>query len=57
MIIINGKQITAIHAGGKAVQMVYKGARLVWQAVTSCCGAGWWRNDHVWKNDDCWKND
>lgn len=57
MIIINGKQVTAIHAGGKAVQMVYKGARLVWQAVTSCFGAGWWRNDHVWKNDDCWKND
>jgi len=38
------------------VQEIYKGARLVWTAVRSCFGAGYWLNDKPWLNDEAWKN-
>ena len=56
MIIKNGKELTALYKGSKVISYVYKGSKLVWQAITSCFGAGYWRNDYPWKNEDCWKN-
>jgi len=35
---------------------VYKGARLVWMAIRSCFGAGFWLNDRPWLNNEGWKN-
>lgn len=32
MIYKNGRKITSIHIGGKAVTAVYKGSRCVWRA-------------------------
>lgn len=29
--------------------------RIVWQAIRSCFGAGYWLNDKPWLNDDGWK--
>lgn len=40
----------------QAVQEIYKGARLVWTAIRSCFGAGFWINDKPWLNDEAWKN-
>lgn len=46
-----------IHVGRwQIVQEIYKGARLVWTAVRSCFGAGYWINDKPWLNDEAWKN-
>lgn len=56
MIIKNGKELSALYRGTKVISYVYQGSRLVWQAITSCFGAGYWRNDYPWKNEDCWKN-
>lgn len=56
MIYRNGKEVTLIYYGKKAVSAVYAGARLVWQAVRSCFGGGGWNNDKPWDNDDGWKN-
>ena len=56
MIFRDNKELQALYKGNKAILYVYKGARLVWQAISSCFGAGFWRNDYPWKNDDCWKN-
>ena len=56
MIYRNGKEVTLIYYGEKAVSAVYAGARLVWQAVRSCFGGGGWNNDKPWDNDDGWKN-
>lgn len=50
------KEISAITAFGHAVTAVYAGARLVWQAVRSCFGAGWWNNEKPWDNTEGWKN-
>jgi hypothetical protein len=38
------------------VQEIYNGARLVWTAIRSCFGAGYWINDKPWLNDEPWKN-
>lgn len=46
-----------LHLGRwQIVQEIYKGARLVWTAVRSCFGAGFWINDKPWLNDEAWKN-
>lgn len=56
MIYKNGKQISGIYIAGKIVTAVYKGSVLVWEAVRSCFGKGFWVNEKPWKNDNSWKN-
>ena len=57
MIHIAGKEVSAIYFGQKAIQAVYKGAVLVWQAIRSCFGSGWWDNEKPWIDEDAWDND
>lgn len=40
----------AVKEEGKTV------GKLVWQAISSCFGAGYWINQYGWKNTDGWKN-
>ncbi len=35
---------------------IYKGAQLVWTAIRSCFGAGFWVNEKPWLNSEAWKN-
>lgn len=56
MIHKENKEISAIYYAGKAISVVYKGSRLVWEAIKSCFGKGYWINDKPWKNKDSWKN-
>lgn len=56
MIYKSNKEIVLIYAGKKAISAVYKGARLVWQAIRSCFGAGYWVNEKPWINEEGWKN-
>ena len=57
MIRIAGKEVSALYIGQKAIQAVYKGAVLVWQAIRSCFGSGWWDNEKPWIDEDAWDND
>ena len=50
------KDIVSIIAFGRPVTAIYAGAKLVWQAVRSCFGAGWWNNEKPWDNTEGWKN-
>lgn len=50
------KELTGITFGERVITAVYYGARLVWQAVRSCFGAGFWVNEKPWLNDEGWKN-
>ena len=54
MIRIAGKEVSALYIGQKAIQAVYKGAVLVWQAIRSCFGRGYWDDDEPWDDDDAW---
>lgn len=40
----------------KTIIYVYKGSNLVWQAIKSCFGLGYWINNAPWINTDGWKN-
>lgn len=56
MININGKATTAVYCGGAAIAAVYKGAQLVWSAINSCFGAGYWGGDKPWSDEDGWRH-
>jgi hypothetical protein len=56
MIYLNQKEFSETHFGGKAVSAIYNGALLVWQAIKSCFGAGYWKNSAPWSNSEGWKN-
>lgn len=57
MIYKDGKKITAVYFGSNVIQAVYCGAVLVWEAISSCFGSGYWINDRPWSNTDGWRND
>lgn len=56
MIYKDGKEITAVRLGTRAMSAIYKGAVLVWQAISSCFGGGLWANEKAWSDADGWKN-
>lgn len=39
------------------VNEIYRGANLVWAAIRSCFGAGFWVNEKPWLNTEGWKNE
>lgn len=49
------KEITALYVGKRAITAVYAGSRLVWSAISSCFGSGFWRGDKPWSRTDGWK--
>lgn len=48
--------IKVLRAYGKIIQGVYYGTKVVWQAIRSCFGAGWWVSEKSWINNESWKN-
>lgn len=55
-IFFKDKELSAVYYGKKAIVAIYKGARLVWEAIRSCFGKGYYINEHPWDNEDAWKN-
>lgn len=56
MIRRNGKEMVAVHYGTKTISAIYKGSVLVWQAIRSCFGAGYWVDSKPWIDDEPWKD-
>lgn len=56
MIYKNGKEITSVFKGKQAISAIYKGSKLVWQAIRSCFGSGGWVKEKPWLNNEGWKN-
>lgn len=56
MIQIDDKTVGSIYLGLVSIEAVYLGAQLVWQAVASCFGSGYWIRNKVWSNKDGWRN-
>lgn len=56
MIFIGGKELESSFIGRIVVTQIYKGVKLVWEAIKSCFGAGYWKNDAPWSNTEGWKN-
>lgn len=51
----NDTEITSVFFGSKVIEAIYKGDELVWQAVRSCFGAGYWIDEKPWLNQEGWK--
>lgn len=51
-----GKEIANVYHKNRVINAIYKGAVLVWEAVRSCFGKGFWVNEQPWDNEDGWKN-
>lgn len=64
MIHINKYEIESINSpslddkGKKrfSIQTVYHAGVVVWQAIRSCFGSGFWVNKKPWLNNEGWKN-
>lgn len=56
MITRGNKEIAVIYHGKKVIAEIRRGAILVWQAVRSCFGKGYWVDDKPYDNEDGWKN-
>lgn len=58
MIVIgnHSNDIVEIHYQGKNVVSKYYGLHLVWEAVKSCYGKGYWIETKPWLDDDKWKD-
>lgn len=52
----NNKEITSVFIKNKTIVSIYKGTRLLWEAINSCFGKGFWINIKPWNNKDGWKN-
>jgi hypothetical protein len=55
MILFNGKIVGSMMSGGKMQSILVYSGKVVWQAVRSCFGAGYWRGDKPWIGSDGWK--
>jgi hypothetical protein len=56
MIRIGNKELDFVRVGTRTVSAIYIGTKLVWQAIRSCFGSGYWISTSPWKNDEGWKN-
>lgn len=55
MIYKNDHETTGVYLNDRAFGRIYKGAQLVWEAVRSCFGKGWWIPSKPWISNDVWK--
>lgn len=56
MFIRNGKEIIELYRGKIPILEMYYGKYLVYQAIRSCFGNGYWISDKPWINSDVWRN-
>lgn len=56
MIYKGGKEISGIYIANRAITAMYKGSLLVWEAIKSCFGKGFWINGKPWNNQNGWRN-
>ena len=59
MILKKDKEITGFFYNGKPIIAIYRGIKLVWQAILSysCYGPGIWENEKPWLENDAWKDE
>ena len=55
-IYISKKEINQIFYNNKAIMVLYRGTVIVWEAINSCFGRGYWLNSKGWVNKDSWRN-
>lgn len=41
---------------GEKLSSIRRKSELIWEAIKSCFGKGYWINDYPWNNTDAWNN-
>ena len=52
----NKKEINQIFCNNKPIMVLYRGAAVIWEAINSCFGRGYWIGTKGWVNKDRWRN-
>ena len=55
MLKLDEKDIVDVKFFGRTITAIYQGGQLIWEAITSCFGSGYWRGDKPWIGSDAWK--
>lgn len=50
-----GKNVIAVTSKGRVTLAIYKGALLLWEAVRSCFGGGFWQRAKPWLGKESWR--
>lgn len=53
---VNNRDIVEIFANNRVISTIYKGGRIVWEAIRSCFGSGMWISAKAWLYNEGWKN-
>lgn len=53
---LTGKYKLRLNGKWWSVTEIYRGAQLVWTAIRSCFGRGYWIQEKPWLNNDTWKD-
>lgn len=53
---MNDTKLSKVVFNNKAVLSIYLGTKLLWEAINSCFGKGYWINNKTWSNTDKWRN-
>jgi hypothetical protein len=56
MIVKNGKIINSYYYGKTPIMEIYRGKFLIWEAIRSCFGSGYWIPSSLWESDSIWRN-
>ena len=48
-------EVSRLTFGGKALNALYMGTRVIWQAIRSCFGSGRWVGSKPWAGNEKWK--
>lgn len=51
-----GEKIKLAVLNNKTVSYMYFQGKLIWSAIRSCFGKGYWVDNKPWNNNDGWKN-
>jgi len=52
---VNNKDIVEIFAENKVISTIYKGGKIVWEAIRSCFGSGMWIPKKPWLYKEGWR--
>lgn len=53
---LEAKQRMVYRGRWQVVTDIYRGSQLVWTAIKSCFGAGYWVDDKPWLDNEGWKD-
>jgi hypothetical protein len=54
MIYKGSKEVSVRYFGTHLISAVYHGLQLVWEAINSCFGSGYWIGEKPWSDTDPW---